>query len=178
MSWCLSLVYFGVREFLEPATYDVVLYIFLFIIFVCKVDFEKSQCKRPNLTLYACHVYNNELITFAIGRNIHWQEMSVHWRCFYQGPYSCWYLPQCEDDEDHHCSTQLSSLCQEIPEVGTDLIEWIFVLRAPFSCMEYNIKLYCHSRYEKRHSNIPAHISPCFRVKEGDHVIIGQCRLV
>ncbi|RZR82200.1 hypothetical protein BHM03_00008566 [Ensete ventricosum] len=31
-------------------------------------------------------------------------------------------------------------------------------------------------RYEKRHSNIPAHISPCFRVKEGDHVIIGQCR--
>lgn len=33
-------------------------------------------------------------------------------------------------------------------------------------------------RYEKRHSNIPAHISPCFRVKEGDHVTIGQCRLV
>ncbi|KAJ4763468.1 hypothetical protein LUZ62_073843 [Rhynchospora pubera] len=31
-------------------------------------------------------------------------------------------------------------------------------------------------KYEKRHSNIPAHISPCFRVKEGDHVIIGQCR--
>ncbi|KAG6747901.1 hypothetical protein POTOM_047792 [Populus tomentosa] len=30
--------------------------------------------------------------------------------------------------------------------------------------------------YEKRHSNIPAHISPCFRVKEGDYVIIGQCR--
>uniref|UniRef100_A0A0E0DI98 Small ribosomal subunit protein uS17 n=1 Tax=Oryza meridionalis TaxID=40149 RepID=A0A0E0DI98_9ORYZ len=27
-----------------------------------------------------------------------------------------------------------------------------------------------------RHSNIPAHVSPCFRVKEGDHVIIGQCR--
>ncbi|KAK4388633.1 Ubiquitin-like domain-containing protein CIP73 [Sesamum angolense] len=31
-----------------------------------------------------------------------------------------------------------------------------------------------YQRYEKRHSNIPAHISPCFRVKEGDHVIIGQ----
>ncbi|KAL8210219.1 hypothetical protein R6Q57_006951 [Mikania cordata] len=31
-------------------------------------------------------------------------------------------------------------------------------------------------KYEKRHSNIPAHISPCFRVKEGDHVTIGQCR--
>ncbi|GFS42622.1 nucleic acid-binding, OB-fold-like protein [Actinidia rufa] len=34
----------------------------------------------------------------------------------------------------------------------------------------------CYGWYEKRHSNIPAHISPCFRVKEGDHVIIGQCR--
>uniref|UniRef100_A0A5B6Z8P0 Small ribosomal subunit protein uS17 n=1 Tax=Davidia involucrata TaxID=16924 RepID=A0A5B6Z8P0_DAVIN len=33
-----------------------------------------------------------------------------------------------------------------------------------------------YQRYEKRHSNIPAHISPCFRVREGDHIIIGQCR--
>ncbi|KAF5198849.1 40S ribosomal protein S11 [Thalictrum thalictroides] len=33
-----------------------------------------------------------------------------------------------------------------------------------------------YQRYEKRHSNIPAHVSPCFRVKEGDHVYIGQCR--
>ncbi|PWA39032.1 nucleic acid-binding, OB-fold-like protein [Artemisia annua] len=33
-----------------------------------------------------------------------------------------------------------------------------------------------YKRYEKRHSNIPAHISPCFRVKEGDHVTVGQCR--
>ncbi|KAM1046541.1 hypothetical protein ACFX13_026612 [Malus domestica] len=32
-----------------------------------------------------------------------------------------------------------------------------------------------YQRYEKRHSNIPAHASPCFRVKEGDHVTIGQC---
>ncbi|TQD88407.1 hypothetical protein C1H46_026066 [Malus baccata] len=33
-----------------------------------------------------------------------------------------------------------------------------------------------YQRYEKRHSNIRAHVSPCFRVKEGDHVTIGQCR--
>ncbi|KAI5393399.1 30S ribosomal protein S11 [Lathyrus oleraceus] len=33
-----------------------------------------------------------------------------------------------------------------------------------------------YQRYEKRHSNIPAHVSPAFCVKEGDHVIIGQCR--
>merc|ERR1719408_134236 len=33
-----------------------------------------------------------------------------------------------------------------------------------------------YHRYEKRHSNISAHLSPCFRCKEGDTVIIGQCR--
>jgi hypothetical protein len=33
-------------------------------------------------------------------------------------------------------------------------------------------------RYEKRHSNLSAHVSPAFRVKEGDKVVIGQCRLV
>eukprot|EP00210_Caulerpa_lentillifera_P006439 g6151.t1 len=33
-----------------------------------------------------------------------------------------------------------------------------------------------YQRYEKRHGNIPAHISPCFRCKEGDTVIIGECR--
>jgi small subunit ribosomal protein S11e len=33
-----------------------------------------------------------------------------------------------------------------------------------------------YNRYEKRHRNIPAHISPCFRVKEGDIVTVGECR--
>ncbi|THU50443.1 hypothetical protein C4D60_Mb06t20280 [Musa balbisiana] len=32
------------------------------------------------------------------------------------------------------------------------------------------------SWYKKRHSNIAAHMSPSFSVKEGDHVGIGQCR--
>ena len=33
-----------------------------------------------------------------------------------------------------------------------------------------------YQRYEKRHTNISAHISPCFRCHEGDSVVIGQCR--
>lgn len=33
-----------------------------------------------------------------------------------------------------------------------------------------------YQRYEKRHSNISAHLSPCFRCKEGDTVVVGQCR--
>nr|CCA19404.1 40S ribosomal protein S11 putative [Albugo laibachii Nc14] len=33
-----------------------------------------------------------------------------------------------------------------------------------------------YKRFEKRHKNVAAHVSPCFRVKEGDVVTIGQCR--
>eukprot|EP00827_Trimyema_finlayi_P000765 TRINITY_DN120_c0_g1_i3.p2 TRINITY_DN120_c0_g1~~TRINITY_DN120_c0_g1_i3.p2 ORF type:complete len:191 (-),score=67.41 TRINITY_DN120_c0_g1_i3:131-703(-) len=33
-----------------------------------------------------------------------------------------------------------------------------------------------YKRFEKRHKNIPAHCSPCFRPKEGDIIYIGQCR--
>ena len=33
-----------------------------------------------------------------------------------------------------------------------------------------------YQRFEKRHTNIPAHCPPCFRVKPGDLVTIGQCR--
>merc|ERR1712000_203862 len=34
-----------------------------------------------------------------------------------------------------------------------------------------------YNRFEKRHSNIPSHCSPCFKgIKEGDIVTIGQCR--
>lgn len=33
-----------------------------------------------------------------------------------------------------------------------------------------------YSRYEKRHNNLAAHVSPAFRVEEGDRVTVGQCR--
>jgi len=33
-----------------------------------------------------------------------------------------------------------------------------------------------YQRYEKRHSTLSAHCSPCFRVEEGDQVTVGQCR--
>ena len=33
-----------------------------------------------------------------------------------------------------------------------------------------------YNRFEKRHSNVPAHVSPAFRVEEGDQVLIGECR--
>lgn len=33
-----------------------------------------------------------------------------------------------------------------------------------------------YNRYEKRHKNISAHVSPAFRVEDGDQVTVGQCR--
>mmetsp|Transcript_5035 Transcript_5035/g.7478 ORF Transcript_5035/g.7478 Transcript_5035/m.7478 type:complete len:165 (+) Transcript_5035:41-535(+) len=33
-----------------------------------------------------------------------------------------------------------------------------------------------YNRYERRHKNITAHCTPAFRVEEGDHVVIGECR--
>jgi small subunit ribosomal protein S11e len=33
-----------------------------------------------------------------------------------------------------------------------------------------------YSRYEKRHKNLAAHVSPAFRVEPGDTVVVGQCR--
>jgi small subunit ribosomal protein S11e len=33
-----------------------------------------------------------------------------------------------------------------------------------------------YARYEKRHKNLAAHVSPAFRVEEGDVVTVGQCR--
>jgi len=31
-------------------------------------------------------------------------------------------------------------------------------------------------RYERRHSRIPSHNPPCINAKEGDHVVIAECR--
>ena len=33
-----------------------------------------------------------------------------------------------------------------------------------------------YRRYEKRHKNVAAHISPAFSAKEGDIITVGQCR--
>ena len=33
-----------------------------------------------------------------------------------------------------------------------------------------------YQRYEKRHANTAAHVSPAFMVKEGDVVTVGECR--
>ena len=53
--------------------------------------------------------------------------------------------------------------------LGTDWADWCFRRDYLHFVKKYN-------RYEKRHKNLAAHVSPCFRVKEGDLVTVGQCR--
>ena len=44
---------------------------------------------------------------------------------------------------------------------------------------EYLHYIQKYNRYEKRHKNVAAHISPCFvGVQPGDVVTVGQCRYV
>jgi len=33
-----------------------------------------------------------------------------------------------------------------------------------------------YNRYEKRHKTLAAHCSPCFRITEGDQVVVGETR--
>lgn len=33
-----------------------------------------------------------------------------------------------------------------------------------------------YNRYEKRHKNFQAHVSPAFRIAAGDQVLVGECR--
>eukprot|EP00178_Gracilaria_changii_P000666 TRINITY_DN10866_c0_g2_i1.p1 TRINITY_DN10866_c0_g2~~TRINITY_DN10866_c0_g2_i1.p1 ORF type:complete len:162 (-),score=30.50 TRINITY_DN10866_c0_g2_i1:78-563(-) len=33
-----------------------------------------------------------------------------------------------------------------------------------------------YNRFEKRHRNVAAHLSDCFRANEGDSAVIGECR--
>ena len=56
---------------------------------------------------------------------------------------------------------------------------WVHVLH--YACLMFSASwlkmwLLFLCRYEKRHSNVAAHVSPCFRVSDGDTVVIGQCR--
>ncbi|XWS73021.1 hypothetical protein CRYUN_Cryun02cG0090200 [Craigia yunnanensis] len=86
------------------------------------------------------------LFLLCLLMNLHRQEMPIHRHGFVRGRI-------------------LAGTCHSAKMMRTIIVRRNYL---------HYIKKY--QRYEKRHSNIPAHISPCFRAKEGDHVIIGQCR--
>jgi len=55
-------------------------------------------------------------------------------------------------------------------------VKTVKMTRAIIVRREYLHYVRKYNRYEKRHTNIPAHLPPCFRVKVGDTVTLGQCR--
>ena len=101
------------------------------------------------------------------------------------GPPRCRYCKVHEDAPHHHCAAQLRTLHQEVCEVRPGVCLADECRGSPADGCSSGAALprrqVLHTgcsrrRYEKRHGNIPAHVSPCFRVNEGDTVVIGQCR--
>ena len=73
-----------------------------------------------------------------------------------------------------HCSFQVSIRGRILRgTVVSNKMQRSVILRRDY--LHY-IKKY--NRYEKRHKNFAAHVSPCFKVSVGDGVIAGQCRCV
>jgi small subunit ribosomal protein S11e len=58
----------------------------------------------------------------------------------------------------------------------TIIIRYPLVGRSTNFSRDYLHYVKKYNRYEKRHKNLAAHVSPCFRIKEGDQVTVGQCR--
>jgi hypothetical protein len=76
-----------------------------------------------------------------------------------------------EDEAHHHHPPRLPALHQEVPAVRS----WA-ICGVCHTCARSLTRPAPSRSYEKRHKNVPAHLSPCFRVKEGDKVVVGQCR--
>lgn len=132
---------------------------------------DSKHPRKPSKVLQISHRLS------SMSRDVHRQEMSIHQRRLHPWSNLVGLGPTCKapgcfsvifrqsevnkDASDHHCPSRLFALHQEIPKVKNSPEQDIMVLDL---------------RYEKRHRNIPAHLSPCFRCKEGDMVIIGECR--
>jgi small subunit ribosomal protein S17 len=81
----------------------------------------------------------------------------------------------CSDPLCPFCSTDSKSL-----KIRGRLINGVVVsLKGTNrSVIERNFLHYVkkYDRYEKRHSRINAHITPCLEINVGDSVLIGECR--
>ena len=110
---------------------------------------------------------------------------------------SCRYCQINKDDQDNHCQEKLRPLHQEICQVSSSfsqhvqafpVVHFVAILSKVLASASKAHAMQCSSahpcltyiwllcRYEKRHTNVPVHVSPCFRVADGDTVIFGQCR--
>lgn len=91
------------------------------------------------------------------------QEVPLYWRGLDSRSYPHWKSHLHQDDPHRHHPQGLPTLHSQVPCVQTILV--------------YHIKLTTVSlldRYEKRHKNLAAHVSPAFRVELGDVVTVGR----
>lgn len=94
------------------------------------------------------------------------QEMPLHLWCIYPRPYPHRTGGLHQNDPHHHSPTGLPPLYPKIQCVLSLNIVWLIIL------ISTSI-----DRYEKRHRNLAAHVSPAFRVEVGDLVTVGMCCL-
>ncbi|RXI05637.1 hypothetical protein DVH24_017679 [Malus domestica] len=128
-------------------------------------------------------IYSNNLIG-VIPTSI---KMPFHWKCFYRGPILAGTCHSAKMNKTiivrrtylHYIKKYQRYNVRIYFLSSGSLVHWSFWRINkfhPLCSSEIFFFLVAYLRYEKRHSNIPAHVSPCFHVKEGDHVTIGQCR--
>jgi hypothetical protein len=86
--------------------------------------------------------------------------MPIYWRRFHPWPHSDWESRVDKDDEDNNHPTGLPTLHSKVQCVY-----------APYESSPS--QHYSADRYEKRHKNLAAHVSPAFRVELGDTVTVG-----
>lgn len=92
------------------------------------------------------------------------QEMPIHRTCVYPRPY----VFHTHHTRSHSLIYNTGILTGTV--VSTKMHRTLIIRR------EYLHFIPKYARYEKRHKNVAAHVSPAFRVEEGDQVTVGQCR--
>ncbi|MCO5565022.1 hypothetical protein L7F22_018692 [Adiantum nelumboides] len=66
--------------------------------------------------------------------------------------------------------------CRSVRRILTGRVVSTKMTRTIIIRREYLHYVPMYNRYERRHSKLPVHVSPAFRVAVGDEVIVGQTR--
>lgn len=94
------------------------------------------------------------------------QEVPFHWRGLNSRSYPHWQGHLHQDDPYHHHPQRLSALHPQVSCVQQYTFHHTWLTTVSLS-----------DRYEKRHKNLAAHVSPAFRVELGDVVTVGMSTL-
>ena len=106
------------------------------------------------------HIYYTRIFMFEYR-----QEVPLHERCLDPWPYPHRPCRLDQDDAHPHHPPRLPPLHPQVQCVSKST-------NTQISPAHY----FLSDRYEKRHKNLAAHVSPAFRVELGDVVTVGQCR--